>query len=226
MNLLYYLYWVYCVVAATVVMFVSFYFVHKLQNESYDLTRFCAWLKARFYKDWFILILSGVIGLMLKVCNIFFINSIPVLAYICFYGADLLFLYLLFSVYLAYKKEPHEEALVVKGPALRIFIVVWIITFLCEANMMRETTYYISVTWLTYLKPYFIGYLPGMILPVLVLLAFCLTSPRLAFRKRQDGDFYDGDETDSEEIAQHTQADHAVSPDAQQTNEDEGEENK
>lgn len=170
------------------------------------------------------LILSGLVGLMLKICNIFFINSIPVLAYICFYGADLLFLYLLYTVYAAYKREKHEERLIVKGPALRIFILVWIIAFLCEANMMRETTYYVSVTWMTYLKPYFIGYLPGMILPALVLLAFGVTSPHLAFRKRQDVDFYD---TDSAEITQHTQEDHTTEPDAQQTNdENRGEENK
>lgn len=190
MNLLYYFYWIYCIAAATIITFVSFYFVHKLQEEGYDLRRFTAWLKARFFQDSLILILFGVIGLMLKICNIFFINKIPVLAYICFYGADVLFLYLLYSMYAAYKKEEHAQKLVVKGPALRIFILIWIIAFLCEANMMRETQYYISVTWLTYLTPYFIGYLPCMVLPLLVIVAYCITSPHLAFRRASEGDTF------------------------------------
>ena len=137
------------------------------------------------------MLLAGVMGLMLKICNIFFIQQIPLLSTICFYGADLLFLYLLFSMYLAYRKTNAEDPLVINGVVIRSLIVVFIIAFLCEANLMRETEYYGSVSWLQYLLPYFIGYLPGMLLPVLTLLAFVLSSPHLAFKKAAaDRSFY------------------------------------
>ncbi len=187
MNWLYYVYWAYTLIAATAVMLVSQSYVKYLQDNNYSLSAYSSWVKKNFRQDWLFMILVGVIGLMLKICNVFFVANIPVLAYICFYGADAIFLYLMFSLYLSYRKINKDQPPQIKGAALRMLIFIWIAAFLCEANMMRETEYYGSVTWLQYLLPYFIGYLPAMLLPLLSMLAFVITSPHLAFKKQEEG---------------------------------------
>ncbi len=222
MNWLYYAYWVYTVLAATIITLAAQYYMQYLQANAYSVPMYCAWMKKRFLQDSLMLVLTGVIGMMLKICNIFFAQRIPILAYTCFYGADLLFLYLLFSMYLAYRKTEHEKPLKIKDASLRALVLVWIIAFLCEANMMRETEYHGSVTWLQYLAPYFIGYLPGMLLPLLTLCAFALSSPHLAFKKSEPSvSFYaDDEETEKAEAdtnAQDTATANILSPEREDT---------
>lgn len=203
MNILYYVYWGYTLLVSIVITMASFYYIKYLQNHAYSAVSYCAWIKKRFTVDWLMLLLSGVIALMLKICNVFFIKQIPILAYICFYGADAVFLYLMISMYLSYKKTCEGDPLVIKGPAIFMIVVIFAVTFLCEANLMRETKYYGSVPWLQYLTPYFIGYLPAMVLPLITLLAFMLTSPRLAFQKQAPSvPFYADDEAKDELEAQ------------------------
>lgn len=180
--MLYYVYWGYVLLSASVITLVSLYFVKALQDCNYSLRGYWAWVKGNFRRDGMMLLFTGIASLMLKIGNIFFIGSIPVLAYICFYGADLLFLYLLFSMYLSYRKKPKESDFRVGPRNTRILIVVWLVSFLCEANMMRELELEGLLTWGQYILPYFIGYLPGMALPFLTLLSFVLTSPALALR--------------------------------------------
>lgn len=188
MNWIYYLYWLYCAVAASFIALASLYYIRFLYQHEYRVAPYCAWISDRFAKDWLMLALTGVIALMFKICNVFFINKFPTLAYICFYGADIIFLYLLSSNYLAYRKSSVDQPMPIKGTALRIFIFVWLAAFLCEANMMRETEYYGSVTWFQYLLPYFIGYLPAMILPLLTFLASVIIAPNKAFKKSTESE--------------------------------------
>lgn len=180
-TVLYFAYWVYCILAAVGIMLTAAYYIANLEKSGYRAAAYTRWLRERFARDWLPLLLIGLMCMLLKICNVFFIARFPLLSYICFYGADIAFLYMLYSLYFDYRKTVGEDPLKPRGPALRIFILVFLVAFLCEANLMRETRYYDAVDWLRYLLPYLIGYLPAMLVPALVLLGVCLTAPRLAF---------------------------------------------
>lgn len=207
-SILYIVYWFYCIAAAVGVMFASTYYIDNLKRMGYRAGAYTAWVRARFVKDWLPLMLIGVMCMLLKICNVFFITRFPLLSYICFYGADAAFLYMLYSLYFDYRKT-EADPLKAQGPALRVLVVVFLLAFLCEANLMRETRYYGAMNWLQYLLPYLVGYLPAMLIPLLVLLGVCLSAPRQAFaapdEAAEDGETNEaaaGEETAAAEAAE------------------------
>ncbi len=165
---------VYAVVMALAAVYASLKFLHMLQLESYQGKMYLKWLWRAGKADWLLLVFFGLISLVLRVGYVLFAVSIPTLANILWYAADIVYVLLLVLYGVTTQKRPAKKKLQFTGRMIRMMVLLAIICVLFHFAFFAR--FDIS-TWGGFLLMNIIRYLPMFLLPLFVLLAYGIMLP-------------------------------------------------
>ncbi len=166
------------IAAAFAVMAASLKYIHMLQLESYQGRMYMKWLSKRIVKELAQFLLAGLMALTLKVCYVFFAAGNELVSKICYTGADALYVFLLVLFALPDKKSPKpKKPLAYTNRVVRMSVMLVVLAFLFSAGFFVPTYYTGQLTWIQYLLPLIIRYLPGATVPLFVMLAYLVMYP-------------------------------------------------
>lgn len=152
--------------------------VHMLQLESYQGRMYLKWLVKHIGSDFMPSFVAAVAALALRIGYILIGNSMPLVARICYYAADIVYIALLAVIYFSYEKKASVKPLVYTGRVKRLLIVELILAVFFSAmffsNMLWDQYGYM---WILYIPPMIIRYLPALILPLFVFVCYLITYP-------------------------------------------------
>ena len=168
----------YCLLAATAILFASLQLVHMLQLESYQGRMYLKWLGHHFSSEAVPYLATGIVPLLLRCSYVMFYASSPTLAAVCYVAADVVYLLLLALHYVSYKRRKQIKPLAITGRVKRMLCLEWLLGLLFTAVFFRVVTYYApQMTWAEFIIPALIRYMPGMLLPLFVFLAYIIMYP-------------------------------------------------
>jgi len=157
------------------VLLASTCFVETLQEMEYDGRAYLRYLKTTFRGDWVPFITTALVALLLKLAYAFLYGSNYMLAVICLYGADIVYICMLFSMYFSFRRS--GPGLVRNGRTLAIFIILFVMIAGCASSIFMEDLNRMNPTLWEYMRCYLLYYMPGLLLPLFVWVANLITSP-------------------------------------------------
>ncbi|HOF99467.1 MAG: UDP-N-acetylmuramoyl-tripeptide--D-alanyl-D-alanine ligase [Firmicutes bacterium ADurb.Bin248] len=150
--------------------------VHIMQLESYQGRMYLRWLSRHVASDFVPYLFAGLAALLLRASYMLLGGTL--IARICYSAADFIYIFLLAALYYGYAKKKHVKPLVYTGRVIRLLAVEWALAFLfSEIFFMRLYAWEYGLGWWSYLSPLMVRYAPGALLPLFVLLAYCLVYP-------------------------------------------------
>lgn len=168
--------WVLNALIAASVVAASVSAVHMLQLESYQGKMYLKWLFKHISGELLPPLLAGVAAFALKCCYILFGGNI--IGRICRYGADIVYIALLALFYFSYEKRPKVKPIVYTGRVKRLLVAELVVAFIFGAGFFLPNMLQYGVDpWLNFVLPFALRYLPGGLLPLFVLLCYCITYP-------------------------------------------------
>ena len=165
---------IFAVLAAGATAFAALRCVHMLQLESYQGNMYLKWLKRAGQSDLLTALLLGVMAFFLHTAWIFFVESQPLFAGILWYAADAAYIAAMLYIGFSDKKQPAKKPLVFTGRVKRLLACVALLAFVFHMNLFLafQVLDLGSVALLNLLR-----YLPGILLPLLVLAAHIVMLP-------------------------------------------------
>lgn len=165
-----------CALMGAAVTAASLPFVHILQLESYQGRMYLKWMGRHIGSDFVPCLFAGGVALVLRASYVLFYSANPVIAKICYSAADFVYIAMLALLYYSYIKHLQVKPLVYTGRVKRLLVAEWVLATLFSAmffvNLSKE-----SGGWGEYLAPFAVRYLPGLLLPLFVLLPYGLLYP-------------------------------------------------
>jgi UDP-N-acetylmuramoyl-tripeptide--D-alanyl-D-alanine ligase len=165
---------IFAVLAAAATSFAALRCVHMLQLESYQGNMYLKWLRRAGGQDLLLYLLSGGIALMLRIGWVFFYYSLPAASTLLWYGADAAYIVAMLYIGVSNKKQPAKKPLHYTGRVKRLFVVLFIVSGIFHMSLFLP--FYLS-GWGDVITMNLLRYLPGMLLPLFVLLAHLITLP-------------------------------------------------
>lgn len=170
--------YVYMLAAAIGVVLASLPLIHMLQLESYQGKMYLKWVFKHVVSDVLPYVMIGVIAMAFRCGYVLFYSMGGALYGISYALADIVYLVMLLLQYHAYTKKEHIKPLAFTGRVKRLIAAELILGILFTAAFFYKTTFEeFRMTWFQFLWPNFLRYLPGMLLPFFVLLAYLVTYP-------------------------------------------------
>ena len=139
------------------------------------------WIKKHFNDDFVPFLLIGVLCIALRSGYVLFYANDPVLSEIMWYLADAGYLAALVFIGIVNRKKPAKKPLKFTGRAVRLLVAIALVVVPFTFAFFLK--YDIS-TWGGYLLVSVQRYLPGILLPLTVMLAYLITNPIEALVKR------------------------------------------
>ena len=166
----------YLVVATAATVFAALRFLHMLQLESYQGKMYLKWLKKHAGSEAVPFLMAGIIAILLRAGYVLFYyaEGLYLLSDILWYAGDAAYVLLMLLFGWANARKPQKKPLKYTGRMLRLIVVLAVITALFWQNL------YIAFDisgWGGYLLMNLVHYLPGILLPLFVLLAWLITWP-------------------------------------------------
>lgn len=177
-------YYVFYAAAACALVLASLPLVHMLQLESYQGRMYLKWLGRHFASDVVPYLLVGAAALLLRCSYPMLYTASSLLARICYRAADIVYLVLLLLLYFGYKRRKQIKPLAFTGRVKRLLVAEFVLGFLCTAAFFMKAVMGGGMSWGLFLLPNVLRYLPGMLLPLFVFLAYAVTYPIEAAVKR------------------------------------------
>lgn len=177
--------WAYLAAAACALVLASLPLVHMLQLESYQGRMYLKWLGRHFASDVMPDLLVGAAALLLRCSYAMLFNTSYVLAQVCYIGADAVYLILQLLLFLGYKRREQIKPLAFTGRVKRLLAAEFVLGALVAGSsffIVRVDTG--AMQWGTFLLQNLVRYLPGLLLPLFVFLAYGVTYPLEAAVKR------------------------------------------
>ena len=184
MNWTVFSYYIYYTAAAVAVVLASLPLVHMLQLESYQGRMYLKWLGRHFMSDVVPYLLVGTVALLLRCSYVMLYDTSRLLARICYAAGDAAYLLLLLTLYFGYKRRKQIKPLAFTGRVKRLLAVEFALAFVFTASLFMRAVMGGTMSWGVFLLPNFLRYLPGMLLPLFVFLAYGITYPVEAAVKR------------------------------------------
>ena len=172
---------VYLILVMAATLYASLRYVHMLQLESYQGRMYLKWVSKHFNDDFIPFLLIGVLCMALRSGYVLFYPSDPVLSEIMWYLADAGYLAGLVFIGFVNRKKPAKKPLKFTGRAIRLLMALALIVV--PFTFAFFIKYDIS-TWGGYLLVSIQRYLPGILLPLTLMLAYLITYPIEALVKR------------------------------------------
>ena len=171
--------WMALVCATIAVVLASLNYIHMLQLESYQGKMYLKWVGKRFFKEVVPFIMTGVVAALLRVCFAFFESNNALVANICMFASDVVYVAMLLFMALFSKKQAAKKPLVYTGRVIRLIIVEAVIVFFFTAAFFYSYTPLEGhrFPWFQYLLPIVLRYLPGATVPLFIMLAYLITWP-------------------------------------------------
>lgn len=164
-------------ISALAVVLSTLQFVHILQLESYQGKMYLKWFAKHWSSAWLSFLAAAAAGLMLKCCYVFFYGFSPVLASVCYTAGDVVYVLLLFAVWLGYRKRDKVKPLAFTGRVKRLLAAELILAALCSLTFFVTVVYTNGISWLGYILPQLVRFLPGILAPLFVFLCYLITWP-------------------------------------------------
>ncbi len=165
---------IFAVLAAAATVFAALRCIHMLQLESYQGNMYLKWLRRAGLQDCLLFLLSGGIALMLRIGWVFFYYTMPAAAALLWYGADAAYIAAMLYIGVSNKKQSAKKPLHYTGRVKRLLVVVLIISGIFHMSLFLP--FYLS-GWGDVIAMNMLRYLPGMLLPLFVLITHLITLP-------------------------------------------------
>lgn len=152
--------------------------VHILQLESYQGKMYLKWLMKHIGSDFVPSFVAGVAALALRAGYVLIGGTNPLIGRICYYLADIVYIAMLAVIYFSYEKKPHVKPIAYTGRVKRLLAAEFILATLFSAMFFSPLLWdKYGLTWIVYMPPMIIRYLPGLILPLFVFICYLITYP-------------------------------------------------
>lgn len=165
---------VFTLIASMAVAFASLHCVHMLQLESYQGNMYRKWIKRAGMNEVISCLLIGFIALVLHLGWWFLFHTQPVLARVLEYGADAVYVVGLAYIGLTAKRREAKKPLAFTGRIWRLLTALVILAVLFHISFFLQLSANKLGNVLVMLG---LRYLPGLLLPFFVLLAYYITLP-------------------------------------------------
>lgn len=178
-------YWAYMLLDSLAVVVAAIPFLHMLQLESYQGRMYLKWV-GKHRSQWIAPLLAGAAALILRVAGLILGEGVG--AWI-WRGGDVLYtcLFLFFALSANARQKEAKKPLAFTLRVKRLLVVMFLLALLGPVLRLRLQGLYVAQLkngiqpwggWMDYgLWPELIRYLPGMLLPFLVFLAYLITWP-------------------------------------------------
>lgn len=178
-------YWAYLLADAAAVSMAAIPFVHMLQLESYQGRMYLKWV-AKHLGQWSGPMLAGAAGLLLRIAGLFLGSGLG--RWVC-WGGDLLYTAMMFygGVMALKRQKEAKKPLAYTARVKRLWVPLLLLAFLGPwLRILLQSLYLRQVLngiqpwggWMDYgLWPEMLRFLPGLLLPLTVFLAYLITWP-------------------------------------------------
>lgn len=166
----------YLVLATAATAFAGLRFLHMMQLESYQGKMYLKWLKKHAGSEWVPFIMTGIIAILLRAGYVLFYyaEGLYLLSDILWYAGDAAYVLLMLLFGWTNVRKPQKKPLKYTGRALRLLAALCVVTAVFWLDLF--ISFDIS-GWGGYLLMNLVHYLPGILLPLFVLLAWLITWP-------------------------------------------------
>lgn len=165
---------IFTILAAATTVFAAFRSVHMLQLESYQGNMYIKWIKRAGKQDCVLFLLSGGIALLLHIGWVFFFYSWPAVATVLWYGGDAAYIAAMLYIGLSNRKQPTKKLLTFTSRVKRLLAALFVLSAVFHMSLFLP--FYLS-SWGGIIGMNLLRYLPGLLLPVFVLLGYFVTLP-------------------------------------------------
>ena len=173
--------YIFAALGIAVGLYASLRFIHMLQLESYQPKMFLKWLRRNVWRDWLPTILIFIICTLFEVAISFsrgLLNDTYQLAVQI--AVRLIYLLLLGYIGHSWQKQPTKKPLIYTNRIRRLLLAVVLIMILINIYPLAMTSVYNVSSEIYIIVKIFVRiglYLPALLLPLIVLAAYFITSP-------------------------------------------------
>lgn len=162
------------VLEVAAVLFASLKFIHILQLESYQGLGYLKWLKRHISSDVASYLMIGVVALLLRIAWAFLRSDYSPYANLVWYAADAAYVLLLAMQGYSYIKKKAKKPLKYTARVIRLLFMLIIVTipFCLGLFILPDYSSWASLAAFTLIR-----YLPGISLPLFILLPYILIYP-------------------------------------------------
>jgi len=166
----------YLVIATAATVFAAQRFLHMMQLESYQGKMYLKWLKKHVGSEWVPFLMAGIIAILLRAGYVLFYyaEGLYFLSDILWYAGDAAYVVLMLLFGWANAKKPQKKPLKYTGRVIRLIVALTVVTAVFWMDLFIG--FDIS-SWGGFLLMNLVHYLPGLLLPLFVLLAWLITWP-------------------------------------------------
>ncbi|MDL2217123.1 UDP-N-acetylmuramoyl-tripeptide--D-alanyl-D-alanine ligase [Christensenellaceae bacterium OttesenSCG-928-M15] len=164
---------IFSILAGVITVFASLRFIHMLQLESYQGKMYLKWLKRAGRAPALNCLLGALAAFFLRSSWTFFYNDNQFLLYV----ADALYLFAMASFVFSSKKQEEKKKLVFTGRANRLLAILFLLCLVFHRNLFIPLFEIDMPALLRMPVLALLRYLPGMLLPFFVLLAYLIALP-------------------------------------------------
>ncbi|MBR0026730.1 MAG: UDP-N-acetylmuramoyl-tripeptide--D-alanyl-D-alanine ligase [Clostridia bacterium] len=166
----------YLIIATAATVFAAQRFLHMMQLESYQGKMYLKWLKKHVGSEWVPFLMAGIIAILLRAGYVLFYyaEGLYFLSDILWYAGDAVYVILMLLFGWANAKKPQKKPLKYTGRVIRLIVALTVVVAVFWLDLFIG--FDIS-SWGGYLLMNLVHYLPGLLLPLFVLLAWLITWP-------------------------------------------------
>ena len=167
---------IYLVIATAATVFAAQRFLHMMQLESYQGKMYLKWLKKHVGSEWVPFLMAGIIAILLRAGYVLFYyaEGLYFLSDLLWYAGDAVYVILMLLFGWANAKKPQKKPLKYTGRVIRLIVALTVVVAVFWMNLFIG--FNIS-SWGGFLLMNLVHYLPGLLLPLFVLLAWLITWP-------------------------------------------------
>ncbi len=152
--------------------------VHILQLESYQGKMYLKWLVKHIGSDFVPSFVAGIAALALRAGYLLIGPTNLLVGRICYYLADIVYIAMLAVIYFSYEKKQHVKPVAYTGRVKRLLVAELILAIFFSAMFFSPLLWEkYGIVWITYMPPFVIRYLPGLILPLFVFVCYLIMYP-------------------------------------------------
>lgn len=165
---------VFAIVSTAAVLYASLKYLHMLQLESYQGRLYAKWMKKHLGGDMIPCLMLGFIAIALRSGWVFFYYSYYTLSDVLWYAGDAAYVLMMVFYGFVYAKKRAKKPLKFTGRAIRLLVVMTILSLLFAFELFSKFN---INSWGGFLTMNIVRYLPGMLLPIFVLVSYLITYP-------------------------------------------------
>lgn len=161
-------------VAGAATTFAALHYIHMLQLESYQGNMYISWIRRGGKKEILSCALCGLIPLLLHIGWVFFYYSSSAIATALEYGSDAVYVLLMAYIGFTNNRKDAKKPLAFTGRIWRLIAVF------AAVSIVFHFSFFLNLppnTWGNILLMLVLRYLPGMLLPLFLLIPFFITLP-------------------------------------------------